>query len=462
MDSTLTTLCRRLRSRSMSDLLDLSSRIIDSGETDQPVNRVTNELSELDEGVAIVESFSHSVVVDTGEGLIAFDASGGRSGRDVAAAIAAWSPEPVRHLVYTHGHSDHVGGSREFAARWGSPLVVGHRRVAERLARYRATNDWNIRINVRQFGGIAADLQLGMSPGEDSSPAGDGSAWSSFIPTGTLEPELVVDDHHQLTIGDTTIELIHDRGETDDHLWAWLPERRAVVTGDFLIWNFPNAGNPQKVQRYPGEWAAALRSMAAREPELLLPAHGLPIVGRDRIARVLDEVAGALEGLVTQVVNAMNAGATLNDIVHSVAVDADTLAKPYLRPLYDEPEFVIRNIWRLYGGWWDGAASRLKPARDVDLASAIAELAGGPSVLMATAEQRVADGDMRVACHLADLAGWSAPDDPEIHSRRAEIYLRRRKVETSLMSKGIFAAAARESTAVVDAASTSQADEHQG
>ena len=74
-----------------------------------------------------------------------------------------------------------------------------------------------------------------------------------------------------------------------------VPEQRWVMTGDFVIWNFPNAGNPQKVQRYPIEWAAALRSMIAKEPELLLPAHGLPIAGRERIAGVLDDIATALE-----------------------------------------------------------------------------------------------------------------------------------------------------------------------
>ena len=51
------------------------------------------------------------------------------------------------------------------------------------------------------------------------------------------------------------------------------------MAGDFVIWNFPNAGNPQKVQRYPSEWAAALREMIAAGPELLVPAHGLPIAG---------------------------------------------------------------------------------------------------------------------------------------------------------------------------------------
>ena len=62
----------------------------------------------------------------------------------------------------------------------------------------------------------------------------------------------------------------------------------------------------------------------------------------------------------------------------------------------------------------------------------------------------MSDNDQRLACHLADLAGWAAPDDPAIHEGRAAIYLERRKSESSLMSKGIFAAAARESQAVVD------------
>ena len=35
-----------------------------------------------------------------------------------------------------------------------------------------------------------------------------------------------------------------------------------LLPGDLFIWVFPNAGNPQKVQRYPDDWAVALRKMA--------------------------------------------------------------------------------------------------------------------------------------------------------------------------------------------------------
>ena len=54
---------------------------------------------------------------------------------------------------------------------------------------------------------------------------------------------------------------------------------------------------------YPGEMTL-LRTFrdaaAALEPELLIPAHGLPIAGARRIRTVLEDVAFALESLVEQ------------------------------------------------------------------------------------------------------------------------------------------------------------------
>ena len=132
----------------MADLVDISSRIIDSGVVDQPVNRVTNELSELADDLAIVESFSHCVAFDSGDGLVCFDSSGVHTGEAVVAALKAGGPTESSHLVYTHGHADHVGGST--LLRWRQiQLVVGHENVAARLDRYDYTNNWNLIINAR-------------------------------------------------------------------------------------------------------------------------------------------------------------------------------------------------------------------------------------------------------------------------------------------------------------------------
>jgi alkyl sulfatase BDS1-like metallo-beta-lactamase superfamily hydrolase len=420
--------------------LELSTRMIDSGVVDTAPNRITEELSELADGVAIVESFSHVIVIDTGDGLVAFDSSGAKTGGRVVESMRRWSDAPVHTLVYTHGHADHVGGSRDFAAdaqRHDRPLprVLGHERIGPRFDRYAATNGYNQRINLRQFGGAARDVGA--------------AAERPFLPTGTLRPNATYDGQLTERIGGIDLEYNACLGETDDHTWTWIPQHRMISAGDQFIWNFPNCGNPQKVQRYPLEWAASLREMARRDVELFVPAHGLPIAGRERIRHCLDIVASTLETLVQQVVDAMNAGARLDEIVHEVEVPADTLALPYLRPMYDEPEFVIRNIWRLYGGWWDGNPARLKPASDAAIGAEVAALAGGVDVLVGRALELSAAADHRLACQLIEYAVVAEPESHAVHEARTEIYTARRQTETSLMAKGIFRSATADSETVL-------------
>lgn len=162
--------------------------------------------------------------------------------------------------------------------------------------------------------------------------------------------------------GGLTFELVHARGEADDHTYVWIPELKTLCTGDLFIWNSPNAGNPQKAQRYPVEWARALRDMQDLGAEVLLPGHGVPITGAGRIRQALGDTAELLESLCAQTRELMNAGARLDEVLHGVKVPPGLLEKPYLHPAYDEPEFVVRNLWRLWGGWYDQNPANLKPA----------------------------------------------------------------------------------------------------
>lgn len=428
----------------MTDPITLSNRMIDEGAVLEVPNRITQELTEVAPGVAVVESFSHVWALDGGEGLVVFDTSGASTGAQVVDALRGWRIDPVDTIVYTHGHVDHVGGSGAFVADADArghrrPSVVAHEAVLERFARYRRTNDFNLLVNQRQFGGVRPIHGLAI-----------GGLSGRFLPDDAAEPDRTYERHAGLRVGDVALELHHALGETDDHTWAWEPERRLVLCGDLITWVFPNAGNPQKVQRYADEWAAALRAMAALRPEMVLPAHGLPVAGADRVQQVLGDVAEALEHLVEETLRLMNGGADLDTVVHTVRVPSHLADRPYLRPIYDEPEFVVRNIWRRFGGWWDGDPSSLKPAPRAALGAELAALAGGPERLAARAAELADAGDLRLACQLVELAAESDPTNRAVHGIRAAVYGRRRDAELSLMAKGIYAGAVRESQAVLE------------
>jgi glyoxylase-like metal-dependent hydrolase (beta-lactamase superfamily II) len=70
------------------------------------------------------------------------------------------------------------------------------------------------------------------------------------VPKEYKAPNLTYSDKMTLRVGKYQFVLTHAKGETDDHTWIWTPKVRIVYTGDLFIWVAPNAGNPQKVQRY--------------------------------------------------------------------------------------------------------------------------------------------------------------------------------------------------------------------
>jgi glyoxylase-like metal-dependent hydrolase (beta-lactamase superfamily II) len=227
--------------------------------------------------------------------------------------------------------------------------VVGHRTIATRFDRYKRTAGYNGIVNSRQFNGPAA--------------------W----PTDYVYPDTYFDDRFTVAAGSIKFECHHGRGETDDACWVYIPQRKVLCTGDFIIWASPNAGNPQKAVRYAREWAEALRAMVKVGAEVLLPGHGVPVFGALRVRQVLIDTAEYLQSLYDQTVALMNTGTALDEIIWRVAVPAKFTEKPYLQAVYDEPEFIVRNIWRRprdgstfsrVGG--DGGAGERRGARNAN------------------------------------------------------------------------------------------------
>jgi glyoxylase-like metal-dependent hydrolase (beta-lactamase superfamily II) len=439
------------------DILDLADRLW-RGEVPSSAYHPFSHLgglAEIGDGVAFVPSFANVSAFATPDGLVLVDTGSSFAGAAVHSELRRWSGQRLNAAVYSHGHIDHVFGMPAWEAEsaergWPAPVVVAHEALPRRFDRYLLTTGYNEVINQRQFG--FPNLR-----------------W----PTEYRYPDRTYRDELRLEVGGKAFVLRHEKGETDDHTVTWVPGARVLCCGDLFIWASPNAGNPQKVQRYPREWADALRRMIALRPECLLPGHGLPVVGADRVRQALADTAELLDALVDQTLQVMNRGGRLDDAIHSVRPPAGLESRPYLRPVYDEPEFIVRNVWRLYGGWWDGNPATLKPASERALAAELADLAGGPAALadraLALAEQALAgtagadgregdgdkasgeDGDgaagqaLRLAGHLAELARLAAPGDRAIGEIHRRVFTARADAATSTMARGVFRWAAQES-----------------
>jgi alkyl sulfatase BDS1-like metallo-beta-lactamase superfamily hydrolase len=413
------------------DIIELADRLWHGEDPTRKTNPLgqIGHVAEITGGVAFLPNFGNCTVIATDDGLVMVDTGSIMTAEHVYREVRSWSDQPLRHAIYSHGHIDHVFGVGPFdeEARtngWRAPHVIAHRHLPERFERYVMTAGYNQVINRRQF--AVATLE-----------------W----PLVYRFPDETYETAHELQVGSSTILLQHEKGETDDATVTWLPERRVLCSGDLFIWNSPNAGNPQKVQRYPLEWAQALRRMAALDAEYLLPGHGLPIFGRARIAQALAETAEYLESLVEQTLALMNQGARLTDVVSSVVVPGHLADRAYLQPFYDEPEFIVRNIWRLYGGWWDGNPAHLRPANDRSLAREMVDLVGGATKLAERAEQVLesgADEELRLAGHIAEMAWLATPADEGVQRVRQRVFAELAANATSTMSRGVFRWAERE------------------
>jgi alkyl sulfatase BDS1-like metallo-beta-lactamase superfamily hydrolase len=424
-----------------SDVLSVADRLWNgelSTSTFHPVEHVGG-FAEITDGVGFCPSFANVSSFKTDDGLLLVDTGSAPLAAVVHGDIRTWSQDRLNTAIYSHGHIDHVFGVPVWEAEatergWAAPEVIAHHALPDRFDRYIFTNGYNTIINRRQFG--FADLQ-----------------W----PMEYRYPDRTYHDTLDLSVGGVDFALRHEKGETDDHTVTWQPDSKVLCCGDLFIWASPNAGNPQKVQRYPREWAAALRRMLTLDAEFLLPGHGFPVVGADRVQVALRDTADLLDSLVDQTLAVMNAGGRLDDAIFSVTVPDALAGRPFLQPVYDEPEFIVHTVWRQYGGWWDGNPATLKPAPERALAAELAELAGGAGVLAHRALEllAVADGAgedgaaeadraLRLAGHLVEHAWLAQPADAGVQRARQLVFAARAARATSTMARGVFNWASRE------------------
>ncbi|MCP4754371.1 MAG: MBL fold metallo-hydrolase [Proteobacteria bacterium] len=366
-----------------------------------------------DDTCLYIGAFGNVGVVETRDGLVVFDLALRLFGPHIFNEVRKFSDKPVRYIVYSHGHFDHCLGYAPFVEEirqkgWEMPQVIAHENLVRRFEKYRMLDEHQIWSYRQQF------LSVGVTP-EDMEAVHE-----------TLDPTIVVrgNDSYSFSLGEFDFEIHHDKGETDDSLWMFLPEKKVLFTGDLFVSGFPNVGSPFRVQRYAKQWALADEKMLEKEAEFLVPGHGSLFRSKEKIKDVLSITAESMHFVHGEVVKRLNQGKWFEEIYHEmIDIFPDKFKNhKYLQPLYGDYRFAVRDVYRAYHGWYDsGNPTDLFPSKSSEVAGELLKVAE-PENYLERAGQLVDEGKLQLALHVLDVvvkAGDVAA--PEIRLKTLEL-----------------------------------------
>ncbi len=357
--------------------------------------------------VAIGFGLANSIMIEGESGLIIVDTMGStQEAGEVLAEFRKISPKPIAAVIYTHNHVDHVLGAEVFAKEDG-PEIYAHESTEALVDRLVTELRPIVSMrSMRMFGTFLDEKGLvnaGIGP---FLGIGEGSSAGFVRPTRTFS------ESYSGEAAGVAFELVHAPGETDDQLFVWLPEKRALLCGDNFYWSFPNLytirGTPFRSLK---SWYQSLDKMRDRHPRFLVPSHTVPVIGEEEIEEVLTDYRDAIQFVHDQSIRAMNMGMTPDEMAERIRLPEHLAAKPYLQPYYGKVSWSVRAMFAGNLGWFDGDPAGLEPLSREERAKLMARLAGGRGRLLERAEEALADGQFQVALELSGDLLRLDPDD---------------------------------------------------
>ncbi|WP_420861238.1 alkyl sulfatase dimerization domain-containing protein [Algirhabdus cladophorae] len=360
------------------------------------------------------------IIVDTSETTAA--------AANILAEFRKITDLPVKTIILTHSHRDHVSGASVFA-EGGSPEIIASTRFSEDALFVASDHPQPVKAmqvrTKRQFGiGLSYPdeiVGIGVGPG-DRPLKGMGA--------GALPPtRRVGDDGEDITLHGVHLQLVSAPGETPDHIVVWYPEKKVLISGDNFYRSFPNLYAIRgTAYRDFDAWADTMDLLMGFAPEILAPGHTKALFGAKEIASALTDYRDAIRHVVDETRNGMDAGLTIDELAHSVKLPAHLAEKPHLREYYGRVDFAVRAYFVGTMGWFDGNPTSLDPLSPKDEAMRIIDLAGGPEAVVSAVKAAQAKGDLQWALELVDRLIRADYDVPGAQMLKAEI-LRQRAVD---------------------------------
>jgi glyoxylase-like metal-dependent hydrolase (beta-lactamase superfamily II) len=190
--------------------------------------------------------------------------------------------KPVRYLVNTHWHNDHVMGNAEYMKAFPGVAIIGHAETKKDMD----LNIPNARVRAaKPYADRAAATAALLASGRDAEGRALTTERRCAIERRLRRERQAIEDYQDLVYQPPTLvfreQLVIDlggreahvrhlgRGNTSGDVVVHLPADRIVVAGDLLVRPLPYA-----YDGYPSEWVQTLERVAALGAQIIVPGHG--------------------------------------------------------------------------------------------------------------------------------------------------------------------------------------------
>jgi alkyl sulfatase BDS1-like metallo-beta-lactamase superfamily hydrolase len=353
--------------------------------------REQKEPIKINDGIYQAVGFGNTFLVLTPAGNVVIDTSIAGMATRHHEMLRKISDAPIKYIILTHGHGDHTGGVH----LWKQP---GTQIIAQQnFPPFRAYQDlikgYLNRSSAAQFN---FDLQRVNS--------------ATNSPAQQVTPTITFDDKYEFELGGVKFEIFHTPGETPDALTVWIPKYKAAFVGDNIYDSFPNIYTLRGTQpRWPLEYIASLDKVLALKPALVLPSHGLPIQGADKVAERLTKYRNAIRYVHDATVKGMNDGKDVYTLMREIKLPADL----DIGEDYGKVSWSVRGIYEGYVGWFDRNPASMYASSPNVADADLVQLAGGPATVVAKSKELTEAGEAVRGLRLADAALANEPTNRE-------------------------------------------------
>ena len=363
---------------------------------------------------AVGYGIANSIMLVGKDGVIIIDTmTTMEEGNEVWNDLKKLTDLPLKAIIYTHFHPDHIFGAEAFAGK-NTPEIFAHESTDDAVSRFISeTGPINGSRSMRMFGTFLdkkSMINVGIGP------------FLSFGPDSTLgyiPPTKTFRDRMKANVAGISFELIHAPGETDDQLYVWLPDRKILMCGDNLYKSFPN------LYTIRGTWFRSLKNwyrsvdiIRDLQPEYLVPSHGQPITGAAMIHRIATDYRDAIQYVHDQSLRGINQGMTPDELAEQVKLPDHLAKSPYLQEFYGKVSWSARSMFNGNLGWFSGDSADLQPLPAKEQARMMSEISGGEAKLLEHAKRYVEKGNPQAALELSGYAIRLNPENKEARTIR--------------------------------------------